>query len=105
MRTSRKQDKDNNDVLDLATDISDIVDFTFVVSKVETISQLNSTIGELRGLFIQINELVTRRANRGNLSESYYLPSLCLCLTVVDYINQRKSDLFWYPETKKKLRN
>ena len=56
-------------MLDLATDISDIVDFTFVVTKVETISQLNSTIGELRALFIQINELVTKRANRGNLSE------------------------------------
>ena len=81
-------------MLDLATDISDIVDFTFVVTKVETISQLNSTIGELRELFIQINELVTKRANRGNLSESYYLLSLYLCLTVVDYINQRRSDLF-----------
>ena len=69
----KQQDTDNNDVLNLATDVSDIVDFTFVVSKVETISQLNSTIGELRELFIQINELVTKRANRGNSSESYYL--------------------------------
>ena len=81
-------------MLDLATDISDIIDFTFVVSKVETITQLNSTIGELRELFIQINELVTKRANRENLGESYYLLSLCLCLTVVDCINQRRSDLF-----------
>ena len=90
----KQQDTDNNDMLDLATDITDIIDFTFVVSKIETISQVNSMIGELRALFIQINELVTKRANRGNPSESYYLLSLYLCLTVVDYINQRRSDLF-----------
>ena len=65
----KQQDTDNNDMLDLATDITDIIDFTFVVSKIETISQVNSMIGELRALFIQINELVTKRANRGNLSE------------------------------------
>ena len=65
----KQQDTDNNDMLDLATDITDIIDFTFVVSKIETISQLNSMIGELRALFIQINELVTKRANRGNLGE------------------------------------
>ena len=65
----KQQDTDNNDMLDLATDITDIIDFTFVVSKIETISQLNSMIGELRALLIQINELVTKRANRGNLGE------------------------------------
>ena len=65
----KQQDTDNNDMLDLATDITDIIDFTFVVSKIETISQVNSMIGELRALFIQINELVTKRANRGNLGE------------------------------------
>ena len=64
----KQQDTDNNDVLDLATDICDIIDFTFVVSKIETISQLNSTVGELRALFIRIDELVAKRANRVNLS-------------------------------------
>ena len=64
----KQQDTDNNDVLDLATDICDIIDFTFVVSKIETISQLNSTVGELKALFIQIDELVAKRANRVNLS-------------------------------------
>ena len=65
----KQQDTDNNDVLDLATDISDIIDFTFVANKVEAILQLNSTIGGLRDLFVQINELVVKRANRGNSSE------------------------------------
>ena len=72
----KQQDTDNNDMLDLATDITDIIDFTFVVSKIETISQLNSMIGELRALLIQINELVTKRANRGNLGEWYCLLSV-----------------------------
>ena len=52
-------------MLNLATDISDIIDITSVVGKIEDICQLNSTIGELRGLFIQINELAVKRANRG----------------------------------------
>ena len=76
----KQQDTDNNDVLDLATDICDIIDFTFVVSKIETISQLNSTVGELKALFIQIDELVAKRANRRNLSECL-LSTKCVCVS------------------------
>ena len=65
----KQLDAENNDVLDLATNVSDIVDFTFAMRGVETISQLTSTIGELRELFDEVNELVTKRANRGHYSE------------------------------------
>lgn len=66
MQVLKKQDVENQDVLDLITDMSDIVDYTSTADQFVTLAQLEAAIEEMEKLIEQAVGLIIKRKKRSN---------------------------------------
>ncbi|OCH85338.1 hypothetical protein OBBRIDRAFT_321306 [Obba rivulosa] len=66
----KKQDEENGDVLDLVSDMSDIIGYIFDVNQFATIAQLKTVIEEMKGPMQEASQLVMERDQRSHFKDA-----------------------------------